>query len=583
MKRKKKERKLHSLKSCQYGTFIVSFLLPSFALFCLLLVMFINNDLTVKRQECKNTLDILSTHFSGTINSDLEMSLTYFFDKDVENFYSFLNTHNMDGDLVAYNQFAAKYDKTVNSYMTLLNKNIRGITFIPKKNNTAKCFYTERYQRTKIINNYQYHAAGWYKKLKDGKENILFTKGGNNNEDPSLVSIIRTAKNVDKKETIGYIILNISLEDVYSLVDNLSISPVSGIVLSSPQGELLYSSNPSFQGIDPHKLSGDRQLSHKGNQYDVYSLSDGKYKFRFTYLSAKSDLYSRYRKAVYFVLLFYAAMVVVALLLFQRNSNEISRSIRPVLKTMAEYDAGDAEIQCDGSQCAIREISIISNGLNHMIRNINRHINNEYKLRMNQEIANYQALQAEVNPHFLYNVLNIFITLNRIGQKEKLEKAVISLSNMFRYTCEGEHDTTLREELSFIRNYLYLQKIRYEERLSFEISLEPGLEEFKIPKLIIQPLVENAIVHSLEPSEYSVTIRIGACTQTADGVRRVVISVDNDGLPFHPQSGGKDRIGLKNVRQRLKFYHKDSCLQIDGGVGKPTKCLIVIPTEGEPS
>ena len=150
---------------------------------------------------------------------------------------------------------------------------------------------------------------------------------------------------------------------------------------------------------------------------------------------------------------------------------------------------------------------MIADNLNNMIHKINRHIELEYKLEIDQKTAEYQALQAEVDPHFLYNVLNLFITLNRIGEKRELEQAIIRLSHLFRYTCEHHSNTTLQEEFAFIADYLGLQQIRFGERLSFQCYLEPGLENFSIPKLLIQPLVENAVVHALEPSDLDVQIQ----------------------------------------------------------------------------
>lgn len=249
----------------------------------------------------------------------------------------------------------------------------------------------------------------------------------------------------------------------------------------------------------------------------------------------------------------------------------------PLLDTMTRYQAGDTNSLCDGTNCNILEFQMLTENLNNMICKINRHIKTEYELKIEQKTAEYQALQAEVDPHFLYNILNLFITLNRIGEKKELERAIIKLSHLFRYTCEHYSDTTLQKEFAFIEDYLGLQQIRFGERLSFQCYLEPGLENFSIPKLLIQPLVENAVVHSLEPSDLDVHIQFSAMTvQNTNHWQFVVLSVINTGLAYHPCTSGK-RVGLLNLEKRLSIYNPNSFLVVDGAEGKPTKCHIIIP------
>lgn len=117
------------------------------------------------------------------------------------------------------------------------------------------------------------------------------------------------------------------------------------------------------------------------------------------------------------LLILYAVLLVTAVVVFRRHADQITASISPILETTARYQAGDTRSLCDDTDCTIQEFQMIADNLNNMIHNINRHIELEYKLKIEQKTAEYQALQAEVDPHFLYNILNLFITLNRIGEK----------------------------------------------------------------------------------------------------------------------------------------------------------------------
>ena len=167
--------------------------------------------------------------------------------------------------------------------------------------------------------------------------------------------------------------------------------------------------------------------------------------------------------------------------------------------------------------------------------------------------------------------------LNRLGDRKGLEQSIISLSRLYRYTCEHNFNSTIQHEFNFIKDYLYLQKTRFDERLDFQIFIEPGLEDFEIPKFLVQPLIENAIVHGLEPSDRNELIQLSAfTTKSRNGEDFTVITVINSGLPYIENKSYK-RVGLKNIEERLTIFSPNSFFIIRGGIDKPTKCTIMIP------
>ena len=126
------------------------------------------------------------------------------------------------------------------------------------------------------------------------------------------------------------------------------------------------------------------------------------------------------------------------------------------------------------------------------------------------EKARYNALQSQINPHFLFNTLN---TISRTALFENAPSTVDLIDNLaavFRYTLKHNEDVTLAEEIQFIREYLTIQQYRFKERLSFSILLGEELKEMRIPPLILQPLVENAMIHGLEPKVEGGSIAIEA-------------------------------------------------------------------------
>lgn len=569
-----------SLNRLQFRAFIISFLLPSFLLISLLFMIFINMSFEYHSREQKNNLEILSAHLVGNINSDLVMSLSYVFDSDVTYFYNFLNRTPFTKDLISYNQLLQPYNKTLNTYMTLLNKNIIGMGFIPHHNNSNKYFHIQKYHSLEIQENIDYEKTEWYEYLTKNDSDVFFTSKGLNTPKDSI-SLIRVAKNIDKKQILGFIFIDISMDFLYELLDGLSISESSGILLHSPTGEFLFSTNNMLSPASSLLNPGSQKIALNNDIFDVRTFTDSTSEFTFYYLSSRNDLYASFLPSLWVVILFYVLMAVIAYFVFLHLSRRISKSINPIIDVMNQYDAGNSNIRCETEKISVKEIATISNHLNNMITNTNSHIDNEYKLIISQKTAEFQALQAEVDPHFLYNTLNIFITLNRLEERSLLERTIIRLSNLFRYTCEHTKITTLSQEFSFLENYLHLQQLRYDDRLEFEIYLDNEITTTKLPKLLIQPLVENAIVHALEPSDLKTKICISAIPiRKVFGENIIVISVINSGLPYVVDNSNNKRTGLKNVIDRLSYFNNQAFFHISGGIDKPTKCHIVLPLHG---
>ena len=168
--------------------------------------------------------------------------------------------------------------------------------------------------------------------------------------------------------------------------------------------------------------------------------------------------------------------------------------------------------------------------------------------------AQVRALRYQVNPHFLFNTLNSLSSLVMTGRAEKAEEMLLALSTFFRTTLsvDPSADVTLAEEIDLQRLYLDIEKVRFPSRLRVEIDIPPELESARLPALVLQPLVENAIKYGVSPTKEKVTLRIEA---RALGDGRFAITVTNSGKPgIHVEHDPADStgVGLTNVCQRLQ-------------------------------
>jgi two-component system sensor histidine kinase YesM len=210
-------------------------------------------------------------------------------------------------------------------------------------------------------------------------------------------------------------------------------------------------------------------------------------------------------------------------------------------------------------------------------------IDNYLKYRQLIELreAEYQSLQARIQPHFLYNVMNGLIGLNRMGEKAAVEAAVLDLKDLLRYTLDHERTVSLEEELGFVRKYLDLQKLRFGERFDYRVSCAPACAALAIPKLLLQPLAENALIHGIEPMARNGLLEIDASGDPAVGVR---VSIADNGAGFDPATrDATSRIGLSNVIKRLELAYPGSVFAIRSAPGQGCRVEIEIrPPGGQP-
>ena len=184
----------------------------------------------------------------------------------------------------------------------------------------------------------------------------------------------------------------------------------------------------------------------------------------------------------------------------------------------------------------------------------------------NKEIQ-FSLLKSQINPHFLFNTLNS-ISMLMSSSKEKARAMINQLSDIFRYALDSSRDevVSLKDEMEFIENYIRIQKVRFQERLRFETEIGPECKNLKLPPMVLQPLVENAVKHGIDPKDDGGTIKV----MVKKNLTMVYFSVEDNGLGSKSKiiEGGKKStgIGLKNSDQRLRtmFGHR-SGIKVEKG------------------
>lgn len=202
------------------------------------------------------------------------------------------------------------------------------------------------------------------------------------------------------------------------------------------------------------------------------------------------------------------------------------------------------------------------------------------KLEKALQEADFKLLQSQINPHFLFNTLNTIAQQAYIDGAEKVAGLVWSLADLLRFTLrKTEELIPLHEEIKMLNNYLHIQQSRFGERLKIILDIAPDLDKMLIPSMLLQPLVENAIIHGFELSTRQGLIRLAIKRQD----EKVCCSIEDNGIGFDPETvaaktGG---IGLNSVKNRLQYYFNDNFdFQVDSKSGKGTTVVISFPTGG---
>ncbi|MGL1890689.1 MAG: histidine kinase [Spirochaetaceae bacterium] len=201
----------------------------------------------------------------------------------------------------------------------------------------------------------------------------------------------------------------------------------------------------------------------------------------------------------------------------------------------------------------------------------------KYQELLERRDAKYQALQSQVQPHFLYNVLGVILGLNRTGETEKITETVTALKDMLRYIQSQNSWTSLEEECQFIDQYCILQKIRFGDRISYSITMDDNARHFQIPRLLLQPLIENSIIHGLEPLEEGGRLEILCESTRLRGEKGITVYIKDNGIGFDSENmDRKMNVGLLNVGQRLKIVYPESIFSINSKLGEGTTVRIDI-------
>lgn len=558
-----------------YSAFLVSVLVPMLLAGTVFLIYYNYNMVKRERRDMRNVLESVSQNIETKFSELIGIGNTFYSQKNIYQEAEALNKpelYQYYDDLIR-SHLETDYSETITRLIHTSTQSVRSVVFFPEDSINQYAYYLGRDKSTlSEVVDLTYHEQDWFKEAIENPQTKVFygphipsyLRSKKNGEVYSCVMAIR---NVDTKKNIGVVKIDADIGHLKESLNMQENKKGSGLALQK-NGDILLRSE-SLEGIELEE-----------QRYQTESLLMTSQGLELVYYYSKADFYKGFWLIAVFSIGMIALGVGMAFVIYQQRGKQMVEDIRQITDVMKDVEEGnlDARIEIDTQN----EIGEIAGIINKMMKNLKRYIEQEYLLVIQNQKAKYLALQSQINPHFLYNTLNGFVALNRMGEKKVLEKSIISLSHLFRYTCTAQEYSDVESELQFLREYLELEKLKYEERLEYIIWMDEGSKGKVIPKLLLQPIVENSITHGMGDTDRSLMINISAVHQTVNGIGEItIISVRDNGCGYDSGAAGdgKVHIGMNNVKTRAELFCKNVIYQASSKPGKGAKTTFVFPNE----
>ncbi|WP_179232961.1 cache domain-containing sensor histidine kinase [Paenibacillus rigui] len=419
-----------------------------------------------------------------------------------------------------------------------------------------------------------------------------------------VVSFIRKITKIPTQTIIGYVNIHINVNAFKMVLANTKASELENtmhVLIVNEEGRVIFENSGSGSGTrmaqDMFDLSvlnrsgTEGEVKWKDTNY-LYTLEKSSYTgWHTVILIPKQVIVLKQKRMQDIVLLVGLLTMLLIAAVSYFLSHHITLPLNRLMRNMSRVELGDLNQRMDYS--GRNEIGKLSRMYNHMLDSISRLIHEVYESKLAEKNAQLSALHSQINPHFLYNTLNIMKSISRLRGIEEVAEISESLAGLFQYSMKNLHQpVSLYEEIEHINNYFSIQQHRFGNRLRLSCHIPPELLQASILKLTLQPLIENAVNHGLRKMKSGGCITIRA--SEAEGLLTLSVHDNGEGLPeqtaarlresfdssnaLHTRADISNGIGLINIRQRIQLYYgKEYGLHLHSKPGEGTTVSLSLP------
>lgn len=439
----------------------------------------------------------------------------------------------------------------------------------------------------------------WYRRAVENKYSFYLSSAHVQHiiqgERPWVITLSRYIPDPMNKEG-GVLFVDLNYSAIRKLCDDSSVGKKGYIFILDEDGNIVY--HPQQQQLynelqteyidEVMNCQSDVLNMGEGDSARLYTISRSD-KTGWTVVSCSyiSELLKKSEEAQKIYMLMAVVLVAIALLISSFMAKSITQPILKLQSSMAliqegDFRAGNVEVE---SRNEIGSLTETFNVMTLRIQELMEQNINEQKAKRKSEM---KALQSQINPHFLYNTLDSIIWMAESGKNEEVVLMTASLARLLRQNISNEEEEiSIFEEVEYCRNYLTIQKMRYKDKLEFRIDVAPEITSCQIIKLVLQPLIENAIYHGLKYKESKGLLELIGYASGEDiifEIRDNGVGMDEETLNHiferHTVNYRSNGVGVYNVERRIKLtYGQEYGITYKSKPGEGTVARVCIPKE----
>ena len=407
---------------------------------------------------------------------------------------------------------------------------------------------------------------------------------------------IRDRSGSGEKEGVFFIDLNYSA--ISGLCDQSTVGTKGYAFILDAKGNIVYHPQQQqlYNELQTENISlimdtdEDTVLTGTGNDGKLYSISCSE-KTGWTVVDCTNvkELLSKSRQAQSVYVLTAIILVIVALLFSRFMARSITLPIQKLRDSMKKVQEGDFSVS-DVVVDSKNEIGSLTKSFDVMTHRIHELMEQNVHEQEEKRKSELKALQSQINPHFLYNTLDSIIWMAEGKKNEEVVLMTASLARLLRQSISNEDEVVpIANEVEYARGYLTIQKMRYKDKLEFQIEVDSSILYIPLIKLVLQPIIENAIYHGLKYKESKGLLIVKGFMKDGNAVLQVIddgVGMDEETLAHiydkHKVNYHSNGVGVYNVQKRLKLYYgEDYGITYTSELGKGTTATITIPGRQE--
>ena len=351
-----------------------------------------------------------------------------------------------------------------------------------------------------------------------------------------------------------------------------------GVIYVSVSSDVFYKAIDNTRGNIPIAVSitspFETEMFHQGEKSDreEWLQDETAHGYQVQVAVPRGYVLSGSISSSVFILALSLLFIVILYVTLKKTFSKYQTQVVDLVETIHDIAQGEQGKRIDLTK-KDQELLLIAETTNDMLDRLERNIHDIYQLELSQKDAHMRALQAQINPHFMYNTLEFIRMYAVMENQNELADIIYEFSSLLRNNISDERETTLKQEVEFCRKYSYLCMVRYPKSIAYGFKIDPGLEEMRIPKFTLQPLVENYFAHGVDHRRTDNVISIKALKK--EGYVEILVTDNGRGMTADKlaeiqdklaqrtfehtvdYSGKRQSIGIVNVHERFVLYFGD--------------------------